>query len=463
VTGSRAPLGWIALAIVAGAIAVAAVARWVWAITLDGPVLYGEGAVAHAALLARDRLEYVAGAQYGGAAPIFTAANYPPLYFRLAGLGDPFIVGRIESGVATLAVAAAIAWRGRAGGILPSAAFALAWLATLPAIVWGVAVKPDLVALALTVGAVLAVERRSFMLGGALIALGAFAKPTELLPAVALAAVIVASRDLRGLASYVIGALAAAAAGAALTVVPDPALLTHVVTWNALPFHADQAALLALVAIIAVGAPVIASVVARRSLPPAIAAYLVAGVAIVLLGGREGATINYVLDLAAGSFLALASIASLVRAQNVLAVAIALELVLVVALFDPFGIVPGRAPGTGAWADPSRIVAIRAVAGPALVEDAGLLIANGTEPLVDDLFLWSRLHDTSASFEAAGPLLDAVRSHRFAAVVSEADLEHISAAPAYERQRWADTLASAVLEGYRLDHRDGALWIYVPR
>jgi hypothetical protein len=47
--------------------------------------------------------------------------------------------------------------------------------------------------------------------------------------------------------------------------------------------------------------------------------------------------------------------------------------------------------------------------------------------------------------------------------VSEADLEHLDAAPAFERQRWTATLARAVLERYRLDRHEGPLWIYVPR
>src|SRR5207302_10961975 len=96
---SRAAIPWCVLVVVSGAIAAAAIERWIWASTLDGPVLYGEGAVAHAALLARQGAEYVAGARYGDVAPIFTAANYPPLYFRIAGLGDPFITGRIASGL----------------------------------------------------------------------------------------------------------------------------------------------------------------------------------------------------------------------------------------------------------------------------------------------------------------------------------------------------------------------------
>jgi len=154
----RALVAWSAYALVAWIIALAALARWLWAVTLDGPVIYGEGAVAHAAILARDRLEYTVGARFGDVPPLFTAANYPPLYFHLAGLGDPFLVGRAISIVATVAVAAAIGWRARTGGALVASALAAAWLASFPVAVWGAAVKPDLVALALAVGAVLALS-----------------------------------------------------------------------------------------------------------------------------------------------------------------------------------------------------------------------------------------------------------------------------------------------------------------
>src|SRR5438445_12606553 len=96
----RARIAWVAYAMVAGGLAVFGLAHWVWAVTLRGPVLYGEGAVAHAALLARDRFEYSGGASTGAIdalRPIFTAANYPPLYFHIAALGDPFVTGRIVS------------------------------------------------------------------------------------------------------------------------------------------------------------------------------------------------------------------------------------------------------------------------------------------------------------------------------------------------------------------------------
>ena len=37
----RALVAWSAYALVAWIIAVAALARWLWAVTLDGPVIYG--------------------------------------------------------------------------------------------------------------------------------------------------------------------------------------------------------------------------------------------------------------------------------------------------------------------------------------------------------------------------------------------------------------------------------------
>jgi len=460
---SRAAIPWWVLVLVSGAIAAAAVMRWIWAITLDGPVLYGEGAVAHAALLARQGAEYVAGARYGDVSPIFTAANYPPLYFHIAGLGDPFIAGRIASGVATLAIAAAIALRARAAGPLVASGLALSWIATLPVIVWGVAVKPDLVALALTVAALLMLERRAPFPAGILVGLAAAAKPTELFPAAAFVVVLLLARELRALAVYIGGFALAAIATSLLTVGADGSVFMHVIDWNALTFHVDQAVLLAVVAILVVGVPLFSVALVRKGLSPIRAAYVVAALAVVALGGREGATINYILDLATASFLVLAAVGPHVRASGALPIALAAELVVVIALFDPFGFLPGRPPGTGAWADPARLAAASALAKPALVEDSGLLVASGIEPIVDDLFLWSRLYDRGGSFDEGGRLIDAVSAHRFQTIVSETDLARLDAAPAYERQRWASALVKAVLDGYRLDRHTGALWVYVPR
>ena len=88
--------------------------------------------------------------------------------------------------------------------------------------------------------------------------------------------------------------------------------------------------------------------------------------------------------------------------------------------------------------------------GTVLIEDSGLLVANGREPIVDDLFLWSRNYASGKSFVEGQQLLDAVRAGRFDAIVSEADLERIDAAPGYERQRWHADLIAAVIERYQL-------------
>jgi hypothetical protein len=140
------------------------------------------------------------------------------------------------------------------------------------------------------------------------------------------------------------------------------------------------------------------------------------------------------------------------------------QLVLATVIIDPLRVVPGRVPLTGAWGDPSRAAIIApetATGDPLLVEDSGLLVANGVTPVIDDLFLWSRLVDRG-TIDAA-PILSQVASARFRVVVSEADLEHLDAAPGFERQRWTARLASAVLQRYRLDRHVGPLWIYVPR
>lgn len=458
---------WLLLAIVAGAIGAAAAARWVWAVGLDGPVLYGEGAVAHAALLARQGLEYASGARAveddTALRPIFTAANYPPLYFHIAALADPFVAGRVASIASVAFVAAAIAWRARAGGALVAFALAAAWLATLPVVVWGAAVKPDLVALALTVAGVLALggPRKNAPLAGLLLALAAWTKPTALAPAAVLlwwAGPSTRSRFAGGLLlGLVVGYVAlrpplAMGSGIGL----------HVIEWNALPWDAGQAALLAAAGLAAIGLPVLGAFLGTRSGDPA-RAYLIGAMGVVVLGGREGSTINYLLDLSAASALALAAVAPGLARRRLYPLALAAQLVVALAVFDPFGVLAFGRPSTGAWGDPARIAAVRALpAGPALVEDSGPLVAAGREPIVDDLFLWSRLRARGGSFAEGDELIAAVNAQRFASVVSETDLGQIDQAPAYERARWHPDLVRAVLDRYTLEGRDGALWVYVP-
>lgn len=451
---------WLAFATFAGALAALALARWAWAVTVGGPILYGEGAVAHAAILARDGAEY---ASYP--APIFVAASYPPLYYHLASLGDPFVWGRLVSIACTLFVAGAIAWRARGAGVVIAIALLSGWIALAPVAIWGPAVRVDLLALALTVGAVLAAERSATkdlwwaVLAGGLIALAVAAKPTAALPGLALGVWYLLARRPRSAGGYATGGIVMTA----LVVIATPGGLTairrNVIDNNTLPWNVEPVLLLAAVALFVVGVPVIAAL-ALRAARGAVAAYLVGAAGIVVLGGREGASINYLLDLSAAAALALASIAPRLAPSALAPALAAAQLVAGIVLLDPFG-APGRT-GTGAWAPPERVAVARALpAGPILAEESGLLVAHGRDPIVDDLFLWSRLADRGTIDRE--PLVRAIRAGEFVRVVSETDLAALDTAPAYERQRWPAWLAAAVLERYTLDQRAFGLFVYRPR
>ena len=400
-------------------------------------------------MLARDRLEY--GPYPPGA--LFVAANYPPLYFHLASLGDPFVTGRVLSIGATLFVAGAIAYRARRAGWPLALVLAAAWIATMPVAVWGAALKPDLVALALIVGAVLALDARRAMLAGALAALSIWAKPTEALPAVTLLGYL-AFVDRRGLVRGAVAGVVTLVVVAVLTHVPDTAMFEHVWRWNQLEWHPDQAFLLMFVGLLIAGVAFVAFGVLRPF--DAVGAYAVGALGVVLLGGREGATVNYLLDLLAATWLALAAAAPRLRTAHVFPVGLAVQLLVALVLLDPLGILPGRAINTGAWESPEDARAVHTLEGAVFAEDAGLLVVDGRPVAVDDLFLWSRLqdrlHDTT--------VIDAVRGGAFNYVVSEVDLANLGSAPLWERQRWHPALVAAVLSEYRFSERRGALFVY---
>jgi hypothetical protein len=468
---SRTALAWFVYLFGAAALAAVGLTHWLASVALRGPVLYGEGAVANAALLARERLEYTAGGRWGDVTPIFTAANYPPLYLHIAGIGDPFVTGRVVSITATLFVAGAIAWRARPAGALVATALALGWLGSVPILQWGSAVKPDLLALGLTVAAVMALDagKPRYVIAGALLGLAVMAKPTALLPAVAML-VFVARRDraaaLRGLGAGIIAVFASAFA----THGPEGGALTHVIDWNALPWRVDLAASLIFLALVLFAVP-LATIALTRPSTTIVTAYALGAVGIAILGGREGATINYLLDLSAALALALAGRAPLLGASPRYPVAALVQAAVAVLLLNPLAIIPGRSVTTGAWGDPARIGAVARLPGTLLVEDAGLLVAGGRQPVVDDVFLWSRNRARELSgglvFPEGQALLDAVRGGRFAEIITEVDLASLDTVGGYERQRWHPDLVTAVLERYALvpspDRYPGSLFVYAPR
>jgi hypothetical protein len=457
---SGAAIAWAAYLVVGGALAAYAVITWAFAFVERRPVLYGEGAVANAARLARDGVAYI-----DVDAERFVAANYPPLYLHLASIGDPFISGRVASIAATLLVAGLVFWVARPAGIAAAGAIAAGWIALAPVAIWGPVLKPDLVALALTVAAVVTLDRRRDLaaLAGFALVFAAFAKPTALLPALALAAWLV-WRDRASLARFGFGA-AVAIVAAAVTVYLDsmPDAWRHVVTWNALPWSAQQAALILLLGLVVAGIPIAIAALGRGAVG-ARGAYLAGAVGVAVLGGREGATINYLLDLCAAVMLSLAAIAPRLRLSALAPLALLAQLAVGTLALDPLRVVPGRVPTTGAWSDPVRQDQVRLYLradGRYLVEDSALLVRAGIAPVVDDLFLWSRLVDSGLI--DAEPIVRQVRDGRINAVIAEADLEHLDSAPAYERQRWSNTLVRAILDRYRLAQQSGPLWIYEPR
>jgi len=457
---SRATVAWAAYLVTAAALAVYALVQWFSALTNRVPVLYGEGAVANAARLARDGIAYL-----DPDPSRFVAANYPPLYFHLASIVDPLITGRVASIAATLAVAGMVFLTARSAGRLAAVALAAGWLALAPVMIWGPALKPDLVALALTALAVVLLDRRRELapIAGFALVFAALAKPTALLPAAALVAWLAWS-DRATLVRFGFGA-AVSVVAAAVTVYLDsvPDVWRHVVTWNALSWSVDQALSVAVIGVLVIGVPLgIAAL--TRGVGGARAAYLAGALAIVVLGGREGATINYLLDLTVATMLSLAAIASRLRLSTLVPLALLTQLVVGTFVLDPLRVVPGRVPITGAWSDQLRggtISLALHVDGRYLVEDSGLLAKSGIPPVVDDLFLWSRL--VERGIIDADPIVNQIRDGRIDSVIAETDLDHLDAAPGFERQRWAPVLVRAVLDRYRLAHQVGSLWIYEPR
>ena len=457
---SRPTIAWAAYLVPAAGLALYALVQWLSALANRTPVLYGEGAVANAARLARDGIAYL-----DPDPSRFVAANYPPLYFHLASIVDPFITGRIASIVATLAVAAMVFVSARPAGGLAATALAAGWLALAPVMVWGPALKPDLVALALTAMAVVLLDRRRDLapIAGFALVFAALAKPTALLPAAALVAWL-AWADRATLVRCGFGA-AVAVVAAAVTVYLDsvPDVWRHVVTWNALSWSLDQAVSIAVIGVVVIGIP-LGVAAFTRGVAGARAAYLAGALAIVVLGGREGATINYLLDLTVAIMLSIAAVAPRFRPSALIPLVLLAQLGVGTFVLDPLRVVPGRVPTTGAWSDQLRGGAISIafhVDGRYLVEDSGLLAKSGIPPVVDDLFLWSRL--VERGIIDADPIVSQVREGRIDSVIAQTDLEHLDVAPAFERQRWAGTLVRAVLDRYRLANHIGDLWIYEPR
>ena len=417
-------------------------------------MLYGEGAVAHAgAILARGGDPY--GPERAGT---FVAANYPPLAFAVAALGEavgPFFSLRLAGIAATLATAVAIGWRARRP--LEAVALGASFIALFPVEVWGPAHKPDPLATALTAAAVVAAGAtwRRAGVGGTCAALAVLAKPTALLPlAVVFGYLVWRERRIAARTGAVAAVVAIAAVIVSLIRFDAAGILEHAVRRNELPLDLGQLPSLILVGVLCLGAFTASGALTRDG---RLRAYLAGGALVVLLSAREGATINYLLDLAVASSFGLATIVKRVRSPA-LPLALAAQLALAAVLFRPLD----ASATIGAWGDPRRVADAVDLArtSPHLVEDSGVLVANGIDPVIDDLFLWSRLVAAGARGDDVTPRVSA---GEFATIVAEVPLDSLDAAPGYERQRWSPALSRAVLDAYRLEVARPHSYRYVPR
>lgn len=450
---TAAGVPWLFLATVALITAIHTLLDWVSVVASGVSTGYGEGAVAHAGqIVARGGDPYAV-----QAAGTFVAAIYPPLAYVIEALGaslGPYTALRIANVVALCAVAALVAWRARATPVV-AAALGFSFLALFPVAAWGSGARVDPIAVAFTAFAVVtaSADPRRAALAGLFAALAVAAKPTAAVPlAVVFAYLLWRERPV----ALRFGAALAIASLAVLVLVlirfDAAGLWKHLVVDNAFPYDVRNPVLLVVLGLVLIG-----SFVAYAGLvgDGRMRAYLVGALGVVALGGHEGATINYLLDLAAASCLALAPMAAIAGRSRAPAL-FAAQLIgtLILSTVGPFA--PPAQAILVARADAARTLP----AGPIYAEDSGPLIAAGIEPIIDDSYQWARLVALGARVDDVTPR---VRGGGFAAVVADVPLDKLADAANYEQQRWPADLVAAVLERYRLDRHEGTLWIYVPR
>jgi len=443
---------WLLPAAIAVALAGRDILSWVTTASSGLSLAYGEGAVLHAGqILARGGDPYAA--QPAG----FVSANYPPLAYAVVALGLPlgsFVALRIANILAAVVIAALIAWRFRADRAL-AVTLGASFLAVYPVGLWTAAHRVDLLSVAFSAGAIVALGtgRARPVLFGVLGAAAILAKPTAAVPLAVVLAYLV-WQDRRAALRPVAALLLATGAGfAAVLLRSDPAgLVDHLAVNNALPYDWRNPVFLSVVAVLMLGAFLIPAVAGASGI---MRAYLAGAVGVVLLGGHEGATVNYLLDLSAASLLAFAPLAP--RWGRIAPALVTGQLLATFALTT---IGPFTLPDPAAGVERAALVSALPAGGRYYVEDSGPLLAAGREPYVDDSYVWARLVALGQRPDDVTPQVEA---RAFTAIVSDVPLASIATANEIERQRWPSKLVDAVLRNYRLDAATPGGYRYVPR
>lgn len=447
-TGHR----WLVPAAIAVALALRDIADWIATATSGLPIAYGEGAVLHAGqILARGGDPYAQG-QAG-----FVSANYPPVAYVVVAFGlplGPFVALRLANIIAAVAIAALIGWRARADRLI-AVTLGASFLALYPVGLWTTQHRVDLLSVALCAGAVvsLGAPRRGPLLFGILGALALLAKPTAVLPLGAVLVYLLWHERRVGVRALAALALASLAGVAIVLLRSEPrGLIEHLAANNAFPYDWRNTVFLLVLAALLLGAFVVPAVARADGV---MRAYLTGAVGVVILGGHEGATVNYLLDLAAAAVIALAPLARARARWMPALIAGQLLATLALTIVGPFA-----PPGPTIGAARVALVSGLPAGGRYYVEDSGPLLAAGREPYVDDAYVWARLVALGRRTDDVTPQVEA---RAFGAIVSDVPLDRIGAASEIERQRWPQTLVDAVLRNYTLDAASAGGYRYVPR
>lgn len=383
--------------------------------------------------------------------PAWIVNNYPPLWFCLAGalgsfVGDPILAGRAIATLAFIVTACAIfvLLRRLAAGLMSSLIGALSFVVIVAGLLGNYVglSEPQMLAHALVTSStalLVGTNRKSMtILAAAGIVAGIFVKPIVIaLPLAATFWLLIHRRHLV-MPWIVAGATLSIAAFAACAIGYGPPFLANlafprVLTWERLGTN------LALISKPVV--PLIAfGWLARRRgwRDPALAlvgyAIVASVVEILMFGGALGVSINIVFDLVIAASLGaglaydrLAVSANVTRWRVAFIIAIIAR--VAIGMPDPFKAIgaQGRAELHAQDIAVERVVAvIGPLEGPVACEALSACVWAGHASAAD---LWKLRFETTLDGPGKATLLDAVRSGRFSAIVTYANL----ASPADDR------------------------------
>ena len=455
--------------------------NWYRALSFPYPLDYGEGPLlAHAVRLAHGDPVYVV----PGAAPPWTVVNYPPVYPLLNAVGSmlagpAFWYGRLLS---MLGAVAAATFAGLiVAQLTRDRVAALVTALLMPAVpylgYWAALARVDALALAFSLAGLWCVVRqpasnRWLIAAVVLLTAAAYTRQTYLLVA-PVAAFCWLWPDGRRRALGFAAALAGIVVilGLALNLATHGGFWFNVVTANVnaydwellLAYVHDIAGTIPLLIILLIACVVVA-VRHRQESARLLLPYTLGALVVTLTAGKEGSSVNYLLEL--GTALSLAAGFLLATARHFPRARLAVLGVLLVQTVHlaafPHGFYGYLNSTIGHRAESARISAVVAESDDPILadEDMGFLPLNG-RPITLQPFEFSQL-DRAGVWDQA-PLLTALEQHRLPLIIIYVNKQD----PPVQEQRWTPEMLAAIRANYRvtesIDRAHGQTLIYQPK